>query len=283
MQRPKTPIQKALEKIQEHIETIAKYCEAKENKKQEELDRTAKVEVRLPVEVSAYYEAENGERRIQNRRDTVRFWLEVGGLSVAVILVCLTLGTLRVFQGQLQEMQKQTKATDRNFRRDERSWVGLDVPVTLDAIAVQAPRVVIKGHYSVKNFGHGPATKINSQYGMFVDPTDKTVAENESQGACDGPIDFATGTVPVAGGLKQPPPLGYTLFPNQGHDELIDYTATTDYLNPLRFVGCIAYVDQFKVLHWTRFCMERKLGDLRQVPELAFCALYNDTDPDETQ
>jgi hypothetical protein len=195
--------------------------------------------------------------------------LAMVGVSAAVIYAGISLM-------MWCEMQKQTRIQRDTGINTERAWVGLDVPITLDSIETQSARVGIKGHYSIKNFGHGPAFKV-FQSGTFVD-TDRKIAEAEEDTACVAPIKFSTGTVPVGPKLKPLPPFGQILFPNQPKDEVIDFTGPAQVVEHLRFVGCAAYIDQFKSMHWTRFCMERTPGDVSRIPKLEFCALYNDTD-----
>lgn len=198
-----------------------------------------------------------------------------------------------VFVGQFWQMRKQTEILNGQLKdirtssiNSERAWVGLDVPVTVDAIEIQSTRMRIKGHYSLKNFGHGPALKV-MQAGDFVTlGTNMDFQQREADFYCDSSVKFATGTVPTVR-MKNPGPFGHTLFPGQGHEEIIDFQGPSETATHLRFVGCVAYLDQFNTVHWTRFCMERRLGDptpADRVTQLDFCAMYNDTDhPEEKQ
>jgi hypothetical protein len=195
--------------------------------------------------------------------DVCTFLVAAGAFAAACIYAGISYRMWR-------EMQTQTV-------NSERAWVGLDIPITLDVVEVNSSIVKIKGHYSLKNFGQGPAFK-TIEFGNFVDPADPKMAESESDIACEAPVKFATGTVPIGGDLKQPPPFGRILFSDQKMDRPIDFNGTVQTVAHYRFVGCIAYIDQFKSIHWTRFCMERRPGDLSAIPKLDFCALYNDTD-----
>lgn len=189
------------------------------------------------------------------------------------------------------EMQYQSCIQRETGINSERAWVGLDVPVTLDAIALdqKAQKAAIKGKYSIRNFGKGPATKV-MQFGNFLDPGKKLDSEQrlktqkaEANWFCDSAVKFTTGTISVGGNMKQPPPFGYTLFPNQTHDEPIEYQGPLDTVEFLQYVGCVAYIDQFKTVHWTQFAMWRgphAANDVipKTVPKLDFYSLYNDTD-----
>ncbi len=122
------------------------------------------------------------------------------------------------------------------------------------------------------------------QSGDFVIPnTSMEFQTREANFFCDSSAKFATGTVPIVGS-KQPAPFGHTIFPGQGHDEIIDFQGPPETAVHLRFIGCAAYIDQFNAVHWTRFCMERRPGDPtppEKITKLDFCAMYNDTDKRE--
>lgn len=186
------------------------------------------------------------------------------------------------------EMQQQTCVQREMAVNSERAWIGLDTPVNLDQIApMPNNRVFIKGHYSLRNFGHGPAIKVVQSANFLGLNQGLEVDAREAQSFCDSSIAFATGTVPVGGTLKQPPPFGYTLFPNQPHNESIEYQGPIETLKFLRFVGCVAYIDQFKTVHWARFAMWRGPYDPAvpsiAIPKLDFYSLYNDTDQPKGQ
>jgi hypothetical protein len=231
---------------------------------------------------------------------TVRIaWIYSDQLSEMITANDVSMGSFRRARidanGQLKESAKQTLATNRQWGEmqtqtriqrntginSERAWVGLDGKITLDGFAVKSDRVAIKGHFRIKNFGHGPAFKV-TEAGLF---TQHTALEEDKRSAdfwCDSSVAFATGTVPVGRGTKQPGPFGYTLFPDQGKDYPIEVEGPVATLDFLQYVGCVAYIDQFKMVHWTRFCMMRyprnPITLPTEIPELEFCSLYNDTD-----
>jgi hypothetical protein len=178
------------------------------------------------------------------------------------------------------EMQGQTRIQREAAINSERAWVGSDGPIAIDVLETM-PQLKVESHYSIKNFGHGPAFKV-FPYGMFWD--DPKLYENVARNACTGPIEFATGTLPVGPQVRNPGPLGYTLFTNQTHAETMGSPsdpwqgAGAPDLKHFWFIGCIAYLDQFKSVHWTRFCMEPNFSpqDFNKGTPLQFCALYND-------
>jgi hypothetical protein len=184
-------------------------------------------------------------------------------------------------------LQKQTRIQREASINTERAWIGLDEPVTIDVLET-VPQLKVEAHYSIKNFGHGPAFKVVPQ-GWFE--IDSKLLPAMAKSECEGALQFATGTVRVAPSVKNPGPMGYVLFPGQPHKETIG--SPTDpfqgdgqpNLKHFWFVGCVAYSDQFGTAHWTRFCME---PDFRAQPmskdtPLQPCALYNDTDDGEVQ
>lgn len=90
------------------VEAITEYQQANQAKEKEKLDTEVKAVVRLPVEITKYYESEERERPKTSNRDKIRMYLEIAGVAAAVGLAVITLCTLRVFNEQLVEMRKQT-------------------------------------------------------------------------------------------------------------------------------------------------------------------------------
>ena len=89
------------------------------------------------------------------------------------------------------------------------------------------------------------------------------------------PVALVTSAVASSlGGLELPPPSRATTRDAQPN------------LRHFWFVGCTAYVDQFQISRWTRFCMEPNFYERHAINKdvpLKFCALYNDTsDTEET-
>ncbi|MFZ0286639.1 MAG: hypothetical protein WAL32_15545, partial [Terriglobales bacterium] len=166
-------------------------------------------------------------------------------------------------------------------------WVGLDDSIKIDLLEV-APKLKVESHYGIKNFGHGPAFKVMPN-GWFVD--DEERVQNLANAACNAMIDFTNGGFPFGPTVKNHGPRGFILFPGGSRNGYIgrpddpwqESGARPD-LKHFWFIGCIAYWDQFKTTHWTRFCMEGDFSSqsiVQDIP-LQFCALYNDTDESQT-
>jgi hypothetical protein len=94
--------------IKEHTESVAKYQQSEQSERQKQAQSELNTVVRLPVEVTEYYRAEQSERPVKNRREIIRISLEIGGVITAIILAGLTFKTLLAFKNQLSEMQIQT-------------------------------------------------------------------------------------------------------------------------------------------------------------------------------
>jgi hypothetical protein len=181
--------------------------------------------------------------------------------------------------------------TDKTSRQIQRAWVGLDGIVEIDALET-TPRLHVESHYRIKNFGNGPALKVVVS-GWFETNLNLEMEKRAAKFACDGAVKFATGTVPMSPEMHNPGPFGYILFANQWHDEFIGspgdpWTGESQPdMTHFKLIGCVAYIDQFRAVHWTRFCMEPDFYIGRQIMDknvrLRFCALYNDTDESETQ
>jgi hypothetical protein len=173
--------------------------------------------------------------------------------------------------------------TDQTLRAGQRAWIGLDGVVKIDVLET-IPHLGVEAHYRIQNFGNGPAIKV-IPIGWFW--TDEKLMENLALSICQMASNFTAGSVPHGPNVRNPGPMGYTLFPNQGHEETIGspsdpWTGPAEPdLTHFRLIGCIAYINQFKVVHWTRFCMEPQINaslPLTKDTPLTFCSLYNDTD-----
>ena len=206
--------------------------------------------------------------------DWLTFLGVVGTVAAATWYACIT-------HEMWKEMQTQTKIQRQASINSERAWVGLDGPIKTEALQA-TPKFVIGGHYEIKNFGHGPALKVFPSAVPVWDSEGNVDYMNVAESSCAGPIEFATGTLPHPPGTPNPAPgpMGYTLFPGQSHPEEVGpwQGQAVPPLKHFWFIGCVAYLDQFKSLHWTRFCVESPFtipNPTKDTP-LQFCALYND-------
>jgi hypothetical protein len=100
-------VEKLHSALQKLVEAIAANTQTKQGAQQAKTQIDATV-VSLPVGIGEYYRSEQSERRVKNRRESIRFWLEVVGVIAALCLLLATIITGCIFYGQLKEAQKQT-------------------------------------------------------------------------------------------------------------------------------------------------------------------------------
>lgn len=203
-----------------------------------------------------------------------------------VVLIAYT-----IFTGYMYEATKESadaakrvgEISVQQLEASQRAWVGLDGPVISDFVQ-PSPFFALGGHYTVKNFGTTPAIKVMALAEPVWD-SEKVDYMNVGRTACEGPIEFVTNSIPHGPSVHSPGPMGYVLFPNQAHAEQVGGGVWTG--APIRaikhfwFIGCIAYLDQFNTVHWTRFCVEPSVfapQPLTAKTPLQFCSLFNDTD-----
>jgi hypothetical protein len=139
--------------------------------------------------------------------------------------------------------------------KGQRPWVGIDgYPIVL-----QPPQVtketgvhadVVIG---VKNFGISPALHVAINTGITIGPptSDLTQFRRDADASCKM-ADM--GSSPIVPGEER---TGRYIFPGTTLTSRLNMTANSPYLDPNRgldLVGCIAYTDQFKAKHHTRFC-----------------------------
>ena len=256
------------ESIEHHGDSIRRDYERNQEEKREQKREPITIKF-TDEEIQSRKTAQSEQNSIQKSIRNATWGAVVAAVIYAGVTYCMLIA-----------IQKQTRIQREASINTERAWVGLDEPITIDALEI-VPQLKVEAHYRVKNFGHGPAFKV-FPYGRFED--DPKLQPNVAKTACYGPIDFATGKIP-----RQPGPMGYTLFTNQERRETMGSPSDPwqgppePNLKHFWFVGCVAYLDQFKTVHWTRFCVEPDFMPRlinKEIP-LQPCALYNDTDDSE--
>jgi hypothetical protein len=208
---------------------------------------------------------------------TPRWWRIVEGLGAfAVIAYAVITGWM-------------WHDSNRNFTVNERAWVGPSDVMQLYIVTDDAPGTQAFADYSIKNFGHGPALKVNSK-GRFIQFIDGPGQEE----AAHAELDKTAQTV-CADTLAATSSLGMTVFPDQvfamvqtpvasGSD--IVFTKGARNVKQLWFIGCVTYRDQFGTSHWSRFCFtvsdEKTITPSEKLP-WRYSPLYNDTDEEQKQ
>ena len=97
--------------LQQHEDATSKQNQSAEHHNEQQRRIKIRSELRLPISVREYYEAEHRERQSLWRK--VKTGLEIIGVVVAVILAGLAFGTLKSAQQQVGVMRMQLEASDR--------------------------------------------------------------------------------------------------------------------------------------------------------------------------
>lgn len=262
----------------------AKYGPAQESGESRNNAHNAAIETRGSQSDPSKGDKETAKEKRNEFRECLKIYLEVVGLIGLLFYAGLTALLWK-------EAHQQTIDS-------ARAWVGYqqtgnsNLPVVMDKLEI-VPKLDIEWHYTIENFGDGPAIKVMPE-GWVTPGTGhlKDIA-SDAEFVCDTATKFATGTVPLGPRVHNPGPMGFVLFPHQ--------TYTDDTFSPSRsnspltsawtgaalpnlkwifIMGCVAYVDQFKAPHWTRFVVQ--IGNGRDPVSLAspmqLYSLFNDTD-----
>jgi hypothetical protein len=235
--------------------------------------------IRAATPKSADHEVSANKQEIeraaeQQRQYHVQVWIARG--TWAAFLAASIYAGISLFQWR--EMQKQTV-------NSARAWLGYqqigdsDLPVIVDRLEM-VPRLNVEAHYRIENFGSGPAIKVTPTFWVATDTNLKMVRRTGAF-LCSSAAHFATGTVPTAPSVETPGPMGSILFPKQIYNN--SQTWSADAMPSLRWMlvmGCVAYLDQFKAPHWTRFAV--LIGDginpISSSSPRKLYTLFNDTD-----
>lgn len=92
--------------------TIESYNVSESRQREEEARIESQTEVRLPVEITKYYETEQRERPKTAKRENKKLCIEIVGIIIAGVLAALTAATLLIYAFQLVQMRRATKATE---------------------------------------------------------------------------------------------------------------------------------------------------------------------------
>lgn len=216
-------------------------------------------------------------------RECVTVCIEGAALLGLSIYACFTYGLWT-------EAHKQTVDS-------ARAWIGYqqipnsNSPVAIDRLEI-SPKLDVEWHDTIENFGNGPAIKVISQGWVATEGGLRDIA-GYAAFICDAATKFATGTVAIEPPAQNPGRMGFVLFPHQ--------TYTDDSFSPSRsgsplasawsgaaqpnlkgmfIMGCVAYLDQFRTPHWTRFVVQ--IGNGKDPVSIAspqqLYSLFNDTD-----
>jgi hypothetical protein len=147
------------------VETITEYQQSQAGEKEPKAETESKVAVRLPLEVTKYYGAEYTDRPVKESRDRIRLGLEIVGIIVALAIAVLTICSLRILNGQLEQVKLQTEVS-------ERPWISVKAAPESDLMFVGGVQPVLSIRVSLRNVGKSIAKNIAVNARLFAsDPT----------------------------------------------------------------------------------------------------------------
>lgn len=293
--------------IKDHAESVAKYQHSEQSDRQQQAQIGINTVVRLPVEASEYYRAEQGERPVKNLYEKIRICLEIAGVVTAIALAILTFKTLLVFNGQLTEMQKQSTilqqqaiqsasdfaqqltiarqqteaaqesvmAIQRQMRQDQRAWIDIEF-----GTFHWAPNEPLRVPFTLVNTGRTPARDVKGT----------AVVEKIARGQKP---NFGDSRKPVNDFGNR------SLFPNSPEQNFgfqsLQYKANTKEIGARRMSaadiaeittgrayiavhGMITCQDIFKTRHWLKYCGYSAEDLILVQDSIKACTDYNDVD-----
>jgi|SRR5579863_310104 len=261
---------KQLRTIPKTLRNLASVALGATERERHEEDRA----IRVRAEVRFTEAAEREHRAEQTNQTSIQWWIARGtwaAFLAASVYACISFC-------QWREMQKQTI-------NSARAWLGYqqvkdsNLPIIVDRVEI-SPRLAVDAHYTIQNFGNGPAVKVVPTFWVETD-INLTMLKRTAAFICDSSVNFATGTVPMGPGVHNPGPMGFILFPKQTYTDVQSWSGgAMPSLRWMYVMGCVAYIDQFNASHWTRFVVV--IGDGRNPigstsPQKLY-TLYNDTD-----
>jgi hypothetical protein len=317
-ERP-TPVFRLILKIKKSfdqlVKTVTKYQEADRAQRQIELDAESRRVVRLPVEITKYYETEERERPIRNRRETGRKWLERIGVAAAIALAFLTWRTLRevrkttiatehaaydacvsaqISQGELLEAQKtnafsQTMAIASTMQtaaeiETEKSYITLDFRLPKPEESIPSdPNYEVA--YSIKNDGKSAAANVHVRFNAILVRNDEVLKIKDRKTPPDWQaLYFPAGTsFPSAPATERPITPFIPVVDNNGksvpnNSDEVQKVLTDSAI--VAVIGDVTYED-FSGSHEVRFCnplWEMQAGTFREAgtrPNEKTCFDYN--------
>jgi hypothetical protein len=281
--------------MQKYAEAAARHQEAEAGAAQRQAEAEATREVRLPVEITNYYQAEGHDRDGKEKREKFRTGLEFAGVIVASILAIATLCTLWVFYEQLCAMRKgnadaqkaaqaeiaaakdNVAAVRTQMRQDERAWI--DVHYEIGQFVENKPLTM---YVTISDTGKTPAEHIDGRF--FVE---KVMAGQNPRFGTVGTI-FGSGILFPSEPMRDVPLQSAITNTRTLKVTPIRMTSTdaSDYLSGKALMvlhGEIRYDDVFGVHHWLRVCLyqSKDLTSLATHRTVVYCSNYNDIDQNQ--
>jgi hypothetical protein len=201
-------------------------------------------------------------------------WTDIATVILTAAIAVFAGWSAYLFDGQLQEMHKATITADKNFRIDERAWIGFSLASDPVTFTFGKPFLVPA---EVLNTGKTPAKDLEGNVAVRIVEKDR-------------PIDFSYApghaNFRVQGGTIFPGGKIIESFEGIQHGEenaepiIITKAIGQEIIDGQLFViihGRITYQDEFGTEHWTTFC--RNVSDPSAISE--DCTRYNSTDDNQ--
>jgi hypothetical protein len=255
-------------------------------------DNTAEKRASAPVNPPVISEVPprppNPLQPYQGRYESTPLWKKI--LESAAVVAGVSYAIVAYLQWH--EMKRATDAAKSAAEtahdalvKGNRPWLGVDGSAT----TLQQPTMGKEGikasvGFILKNFGTAPALHVG-MHAIIVNnspPTQEGLADfsqfkRDADASCRM-ADLATKSI-----VQGEEGAGLYIFPNNSVVERLNGMTTTPAPLPimaLDLVGCIAYADQFKGIHHTRFCFmsENAIKDVRMDQRLISCPINEDAD-----
>jgi hypothetical protein len=221
--------------------------------------------------------------------DKIKPFLEMAGVVLLAIYTGYTIKMYCANKKAADAAKSAAETAHDAFVKGNRPWVGVDGPLTVTqppTIFQEGGKENIKASFSfiVKNFGTAPALHYVAEATIVINspPTpdgraDFSAFTNAADSACRMADSGTRAIVPGEEGS------GLYLFPSQPIREEVNNATTSPAPNPitaLDVVGCMAYSDQHRGIHHTRFCFmgNRSIKDTKVGQTLLPCPINESAD-----
>lgn len=216
---------------------------------------------------------ERTQRDVETRRKAIKFWAELVVGFFVVVYTIVSICLWRAAQHANEIASQGVTNADKNFRRDERSWMAFKFVEGSITFTLQKPFLVPT---QLINTGKTPAKNVhgNIVVGVFKkgEPLDFTYTAGHAHYGLEAGTIFPNGSIvesfeAIKHGQDRVEPI---IFSVPLKDELFNGQSF------LVVHGWIEYSDIFGTKHWTTYCRYVLHPDLIS-PE---CTRYNDSDND---
>jgi hypothetical protein len=199
----------------------------------------------LPPEIREWLKRYWNTPRIRSK------WTDVATVTLTAVIAAFAGWSIYVFDGQLQEMHKATVIADRNFRIDERAWIGFTLAGDHITFTLGKPFLVPT---EILNTGKTPARDVEGNVAVRIVEKDASIDFSYAPGHANYRIHGGT---LFPGGKIIESFEGIQHGAENAEPIIITKPLGQKIMNAQSFViihGRITYQDEFGTEHWTTFC-----------------------------